>query len=68
MFKSLNTRTFFIIFFNIKDWDYNNLIIFLRTVNELNSSKSEYGLNKNNDKGNNDNNDIQNKNSIKKKK
>ena len=39
---------------SIKDSDYNNLIIFLGMVNELNSSKSENDLNLNNDKGNND--------------
>ena len=42
---------------SIKDSDYNNLITFLGTVNNLNSIKSENNLNLNNDKGNNDNNE-----------
>ena len=42
---------------SIKDSDYNNLIIFLGTVNNLNLIKSENNLNLNNDKGNNYNND-----------
>ena len=42
---------------SIKDSDYNNLITFLGTVNNLNSIKSENNLNLNNDKGNNYNND-----------
>ena len=42
---------------SIKDSDYNNIIIFLGTVNNLNLIKSENNLNLNNDKGNNNNND-----------
>ena len=50
---------------NIKDSDYNNLILFLGTVNNLSSSKSENDLG--NDKGNsnnNNNNDAENHNNI----
>jgi hypothetical protein len=43
---------------SIKDSDYNNLILFLGTVNNLNSSKSDN--NYNDDENNNENNDNNN--------
>ena len=45
---------------SIKDFDYNNLILFLGTVNNLNSSKSDN--NYNDDENNNENNDNNNEN------
>ena len=42
---------------NIKDSDYNNLILFLGTVNNLDTSESQDNLVLNIEKGNNENND-----------